>query len=314
MLVYKQTNILIVLTAFVVSGFLLRLFLSDFDLERDGALYYRYAYTLAFEGRYPEELTKLHNLGWVFLLVPFFKIIGTNSEMLHFAQHMISITISTATIPLSYLFARRFIPNRYALVVPLLFAIDFRMAQNSTFGIIEPLAMILSLAAYSTKNRLLMFSFVGLACIVRFEAIMLIPVLFVIHRDKKMLPYIVIPIFVLVLLFVLNDPVGHPDQFVAKSTKEINFTKNMTTVKSDRLLPALANSIVYMVWAAFPTFTLSIYGIIKHRWIIIVLALLCISGLYAYIDAYDTRYFFPMYPFLALASAYTFQRIVKGTS
>lgn len=310
LLVYKQPTILIIIS-FTISAFLLRFLLADFTLEYDGKLYYEYAATLAFQGRYPDSIIELHNLGWVLLLVPFFKVIGPHQEMLFFAQHVISILISTASIPISYLFAKRFLPDNYAVFVPLLFAVDYRMAQNAGFGITEPLVMLLSLAAYSTKNRILMFVFVGLACLVRFEAIMLIPVLFVIHKDKKLIPYVAIPVFVLLVLFAINSSIGHSDQFVSKVNHEIGFV-NQPSVNivnnTDYWIGGISNSLVYMVWAVFPTFVFSIYGF-KHKWLLVVLAILSISGIYAYLDAYDTRYFFPMYPFLALASAYAFQRL-----
>ena len=311
MLVYKQPTIIIIIS-FTISGFLLRFLLADFTLEYDGKLYYEYAATLAFQGSYPETITELHNIGWVFFLVPFFKVIGPNQEMLFFAQHIISIVISTGTIPMSYLFAKRFLPDRYAVFVPLLFAVDYRMAQNAGFGITEPLVMILSLAAYWTKNRLFMFVFVGFACLVRFEAIMLIPVLLIIHKDKRLIPYVAIPVFILLALFVVNNSMGHSDQVVSKVSHEIEFVNHPSdnvTNNSNYWIKGLSNSLLYMVWAAFPTFVFSIYGILKHRWLFIVLAILSISGIYAYLDAYDTRYFFPMYPFLALASAYAFERL-----
>ncbi len=115
-------------------------------------------------------------------------------------------------------------------------------------------------------------------------------------------------LFVPTLLVIdMNLDNGNPDGFISKFDKEFGLL--LKYPPQPEFADRLANSLIYMGWATFPNYILflplGIYWIVKnqkHLWLIGAMALLLGSGVWAYLDAYDTRYFFQSYVILILIS------------
>ena len=122
--------------------------LYHYDLAPDDAkLYYYYGKEIASHGVIPKDSLFLHNLGFPLSLVPIFKILDYPYETSMIIQKHFTVLLSSGTIPLVYLFARRFFDAKYAVIGAAIFAFDPRIIQNSTLGITEPLYILFFFAS-----------------------------------------------------------------------------------------------------------------------------------------------------------------------
>jgi hypothetical protein len=157
----------------------------------------------------PERKT----LGWSLTISPFFKLVDSD----HFLDYVnvvriLSLSISTISIFPMYLLARRFTNEKYSLVAAFLFAIEPHLNHNAGLGLSEPLfvlAMMLSIYFVLTKDtRLLCISFLlaGAMWWIRFNGIVMLPILLLIlilnsKRSSRVIPVILlcISLFLIVI-------------------------------------------------------------------------------------------------------------------
>ena len=301
----------------------------------DARIYFDFAQYVSSNVALPSHIYYLHNMGFPLTLAGLFHIIlpfhNFDVPQLQNIQKIFTVIISTATIPLIFAFCNKYFDKRYALLGAVFFAFEPHLIQNSTFGITEPLFIFFSLLAwclfYSKSEKLIFISFVfvGLASITRLEGLMLYPLfLILLHLKRKQLKpknhlfllslIFIIPIIIIILIGN-NDGTG--GAFTAKITKEMIRSNQMIhdgiTINGIHkpIGQMIFNSFVYFGWSA-TTFLffipLGLYALSKHKQLcyelILSLGVVSISGLVAYLHAYDTRYFFPAYPFFILISLF----------
>lgn len=291
--------------------------------SHDANLYYYYGKELAEHNSLPKEAKFLHNIGFPIFLSGVFKTFDYPYDESILIQKVVTIVLSLVLIPLTYLFLRNWFEPKYSVIGSLLMALDPRIIQNSTFGITEPLYLVLFVTALIfvlRDNRILNYSaFVvaGTASVVRLEGLVLLPIVFIIlysrGKLKATLPaamLFVIPLLIISLFFVSS--IGK-DNIMSQLTKEYTMINGV-----DNFLPKLSNSVLYFGWFTFPMLLFFIpFGIrhvIKER-LFLLLFLIVISastGLWAYFDAYDTRYFFHTYPFLLIITLYGMRYLFDG--
>jgi len=337
---YFKNKHKLILILIIVSSFCLKLLLSDLHnpVYDDALKYYYYSVELFFHNKLPEESYPLHNLGWPVFLALIFKIIPRdNFDALLFQniQRISSIIISCLIIPLIYLLCRKFFEIKYSLIGACIFAFEPRLIQNSVFGITDPLFMLFSISSFvlffykSKKLMLISFLFVALSSLTRIEGIMLYPLFFILilhrHNSKKTKIGVIIFViaFTLILILIFNNINGVGIKFGDKIMIEVNQLNNFiihgAKVYGNNMEfnSMVYNSLLHYFWSSFPMFLfflpLGLYEVLKIKTLrldfILILFFLSISGIIAYLDAYDTRYFFPVYPFFTLVSLFCIKKL-----
>lgn len=159
----------------------------------------------------PERKT----LGWSLVISPFFKLVDSD----HFLDYVnviriLSLSISTISIFPMYLLARRFTNEKYSLVAAFLFAIEPHLNHNAGLGLSEPLfilVMILSIYFILTKDtRLFCLSFflAGIMWWIRFNGIVMLPILLLIlilnsKRSPRIIPVLLLCVSI---FFIVSSP------------------------------------------------------------------------------------------------------------
>ena len=309
-LVFLLIGIVIISTGIKLYG------LYSYDLEpHDSKLYYYYGKEIASHYAIPKDSSFLHNLGFPLILAPVFKVLDYPYETSMIIQKHFTILLSSVTIPLVYLFARRFFEPKYAIIGAAIFAFDPRIIQNSTLGITEPLYILLFFASliFCFRNNLYLAFFVaGCAATARFEGIILFPILLMFMNDiRKKRTVLLILLFAIPMIMVMSFYISSGANNVTyQIQREISVFDQITDdpysekYNQPLFLERIANSFVYLGWFTFPMFLffipLGIYLNRKNKKLILALVITAGTGLWAYLDAFDTRYFFHMYPFILL--------------
>ena len=151
--------------------------------------------------------------------------------MLHYMdlQRYLTVTISVITVIPVFILCRKFCGSGLSLLGTVFFVFQPRIIENSLLGITEPLFILLELSCLilflqnNWKLKYLSFAFLALACLVRYEGIVLIvPLSFLLlfknRSEKIIIPrfLICISIFLLILLpmlFVRMDTLGYDGIF-----------------------------------------------------------------------------------------------------
>ena len=320
---WQSTSIVLGLCA---VGLAVRLALVPFDqpLKLDAELYYYYAAEIAYHNHLPVVDPQLHNLGFPYFLSFFFSLMPSDQMLLQNTQRIITAVLSVGMIPLAYKLARRYYPTWLSLIGAAMFAFEPRLVTYAGSGITDPLALILSLGALilvTSKNTRLNFAAYGLvllASTVRFEAILLFGVLILIHARQCRQLTNVTWLFLIMggsvgLVYGFGLDSGILDATITKIEREIHvldiaYNEGLQLYHGFYTFDYIMyNSFLHLGWAfvpAFVTFPIGLYYCRRKRqylWLICT-AILSVSGLFAYIDAWDMRYFFPIYPFLMLVS------------
>ena len=191
-------NSIIFLGIIGLVGFLIRFFYfpEGIPITLDGAIYFWYANDLSISGFFSDSI-KLVNNGWPTFLSVFFYFFNSENFLDYMElQRYITMIISVSTIIPVYILCRRFCGNELSLLGASLFVFQPRIIENSLLGLTEPLFILLELICLvlflqnNFKFKYLSFAFLALACLVRYEGIVLIiplSVLFLLkyRRDKK---------------------------------------------------------------------------------------------------------------------------------
>jgi len=211
---YSKRQILSWLIVISLISLGLKLYLVDFStLPPEDT----FGYTLrAFShnnGDFTEPARK--TLGWSLVISPFFKLVDSD----HFIDYtnvvrILSLIVSTTSIFPMYLLARRFTNEKYSLVAAFLFAIEPHLNYNAGLGLSEPLfILVMTLSVYFILNkdsRLFCLSFLlaGMMWWIRFNGIVMLPILSLIllfnsKRSTKIIPVLLLCISI---FFIVCSP------------------------------------------------------------------------------------------------------------
>ena len=329
-------NAIICLGIIGLVGFLIRFFYfpEGIPITLDGAFYFWYANDLSISGTFPANVNFPNN-GWPTFLSVFFYFF--NSE--YFLDYMdlqryLTIIISVVTIIPIFILCRKFCGNGLSLLGASLFVFQPRIIENSLLGLTEPLFILLELSCLvlflqnNWKLKYLSFGFLALACLVRYEAIVLIlPLSFLFlfknRRDKTIIPrfLMAISIFLLVLLpmlFVRMDTMGYDGVFSHSVSAVEAYTSGSKIVHVSESIFTLAKSTALTVFPIFFIFLpLGIYGFFRNRnfdkyVILLFLIFMSLPIIYASVrEIAEPRYFLTLFPILSLFSIYTVKEITR---
>ena len=323
-------NAIICLGIIGLVGFLIRFFYfpEGIPITLDGALYFWYANDLSISGTFPANVNFPNN-GWPTFLSVFFYFF--NSE--YFLDYMdlqryLTIIISVVTIIPIFILCRKFCGNGLSLLGSIFFVFQPRIVENSLLGLTEPLFILLELSCLilflqnNWKLKYLSFGFLALACLVRYEAIVLIlPLSFLFlfknRRDKTIIPrfLMAISIFLLVLLpmlFVRMDTMGYDGvashAMAAIGKNSITYLGIITFIKS------VAIGVFPIFFVLLP---LGFFGFFRNRnfdkyTILLFLIFMLMTVFYASSRGIEEpRYLLTLFPIFSLIAIYTVKEITK---
>ena len=329
-------NAIIYLGIIGAVGFLIRFFYfpDGIPLTFDAGGVFWYANDLSISGTFPVNIN-LPNNGWPTFLSVFFYFFNSNNYLdYNDLQRYVAIIISIITIIPVFILCRKFCGNGLSILGTVFFVFQPRIVENSILGLTEPLFILLELSCLilflqnNWKLKYLSFGFLALACLVRYEAIVLIlPLSFLFlfknRRDKTIIPrfLMAISIFLLVLLpmlFVRMDTMGY-DGIFSHSVSAIGaYSSGANIVHGSEVAFSLIKSTALAVFPIFFIFLpLGIFGFFKNRNFdkyVILLFLVFLSLPFIYIsvrEISEPRYLLPLFPILSLFSIYTVKEIAR---
>ena len=326
-------NAIICLGIIGLVGFLIRFFYfpDGIPITLDGAIYFWYANDLSITGTFPVNVAIANN-GWPTFLSIFFYFFNSENFLDYMMlQRYVTIIISVATIIPVFILCRKFCGNELSLIGALLFAFQPRIIENSLSGLSEPLFILLELVCLvlflqnNFKFKYISFAILALACIIRYEGIvLLIPlsVLFlVVNREyKKNVSryFLAISIFLLVLLpmaFVRMNTVGY-DGIASHSIAAVS-----TIGQDSTIYLGIISLIESTGLAVFPIFfallPLGFFGFFKNRnfdkyTVLLFLIFMLMPIIYASSRGItEPRYLLVLFPIFSLISIYTIKEITK---
>ena len=285
----------------------------------------------------------LANDGWPYFLSLFFRIIPSNNFMDYMAvQQFVTIGISVLTIIPIYFLSKQFVGKKFAVLSSAIFIFEPRIAQNSLFGVTEPLyimALTMSLALiFNKKYYLNCFSFIilSLAILVRAEAIFLLPVFFLIYfihskiNKKSLLRSLIFLIIITSILFpmsIIRSEYLENDGITSRISQGMDHISSVGNENQYQIISIITDGIInmlkFLAWSQIPYLIffvplgliLIIKKIDKYE---ISLILVGISALiptvYAYSFASDSRWIFPIYPIFCILSAISIKYYLQKTT
>ena len=332
-------NSLICLGIIGLVGFLIRFFYfpDGIPLTFDAGGVFWYANDLSISGTFPVNIN-LPNNGWPTFLSIFFYFFNSNNYLdYNDLQRYVAIIISVITIIPVFILCRKFCGNGLSILGTVFFVFQPRIVENSILGLGDSLFILLELSCLvlflqnNWKLKYLSFAFLALACLVRYEGIVLIlPLSFLLlfknRRDKTIIPkfLIAISIFLLVLLpmlFVRIDTLGYDGVFSHSVHAVEVYTDAVTHTKIIHGDIAVFSLIKSTALAVFPIFfiflPLGIFAFFRNRnfdkyVILSFLIFLSLPIIYTSIrEISEPRYFLTLFPILSLFSIYTVKEITR---
>ena len=326
-------NTIICLGIIGLVGFLIRFFYfpDGIPITLDGALYFWYANDLSITGTFPVNVAIANN-GWPTFLSVFFYFFNSENFLDYMMlQRYVTIIISVATIIPVFILCRKFCGNKLSLIGALLFAFQPRIIENSLSGLSEPLFILLELVCLvlflqnNFKFKYVSFAILALACIIRYEGIvLLIPlsVLFlVVNREyKKNVSryFLAISIFLLVLLpmaFVRMNTIGY-DGIASHSIAAVSTIGQDSTIYLGiiSLIESTGLSVFPIFFALLP---LGFFGFFRNRnfdkyTVLLFLIFMLMPIIYASSRGItEPRYLLVLFPIFSLISVYTVKEITR---
>ena len=326
-----------------VVGLVIRLsFLHiEIPLNSDNFLYFRYAVDQSIG--YSSETDVVFNNGWPVFLSLFFSIIPSNNFMDYMTlQKLLTIIISILTIIPIYFLGKKFFNKSYAIIGSAIFVFEPRIAQNSLFGITDPLyimALTISLVLIFDKKYYIQYiSFLTLSCgiLIRSEGLFLLPIFLIMffirsEKSKKLFFHyiIIIGIILCILLpasIIRSEQSGNDGLAGRISNGMIHLSttadSNQTQIFSI-VLDGFVNMLKFLVWSQIPYLIffvpLGLILFIKNtgrfeKMLILVGISALIPTIYGYSFASDSRYLFPIYPIFCIFSIYSIKYFVEKTT
>ena len=312
----------------------------EVPINSDNFLYFRVAvdqitgYTTA---------NLLANDGWPYFLSLFFRIIPSNNFMDYMAlQRFLTIVISVLTIIPIYFLSKQFVGKKFAVLSSAIFVFEPRIAQNSLFGITEPLyimALTISLTLIFNKKYYLhciSFAILSLAILVRAEAIFLLPVFFLIYfihskiNKKSLLRSVIILIIIISILFpasiIRSEHIGN-DGITARISQGMGHISDVGNENQFQIISIVTDGIInmlkFLAWSQIPYLIFLVpLGLIlimkkmeKYEISLILVGITAlIPTIYAYSFASDSRWIFPIYPIFCILSAISIKYFLQKTT
>ena len=125
--------------------------------------------------------------GWqAFLSFFFLPFSFDNNQSYMTILRIVSISVSVLTVPVVYVFGKKILEKRYALLASAFFAFDPNLIENSIFGITEPLFILCGILSifFALNNKtgyfILGALFAGFSLDIRFNGIVLFIILTII--------------------------------------------------------------------------------------------------------------------------------------
>ena len=329
-------NSLICLGIIGLAGFLIRFFYfpDGMPLTFDAGGVFWYANDLSISGTFPVNIN-LPNNGWPTFLSIFFYFFNSNNYLdYNDLQRYVAIIISVITIIPVFILCRKFCGNGLSILGTVFFVFQPRIVENSILGLGDSLFILLELSCLvlflqnNWKLKYLSFAFLALACLVRYEGIVLIlPLSFLFlfknRRDKTIIPkfLIGISIFLLVLLpmlFVRMDTIGYDGVFSHSVSAIEAYSSGAKIVHGSEATFSLIKSTALAVFPIFFIFLpLGIFGFFRNRSfdkyvVLSFLVFLSLPIIYASIrEISEPRYFLTLFPIFSLFSIYTVKEIAR---
>ena len=332
-------NAIICLGIIALSGFFIRFFYfpEGIPITLDGALYFWYANDLSISGTFPDNVNFPNN-GWPTFLSVFFYFFNSENFLDYMdLQRYVTIIISVTTIIPVYILCRKFCGNALSLFGATLFVFQPRIIENSLLGITEPLFILLELTCLvlflqnDLKFKYMSFAFLALACLIRYEGIVLIVPLsvFFLLKDrtyKKNIPryFIAISIFILVLLpmlFVRMETLGTDGVFSHSIAAAQTYSSGSTLIHVNEAISTFLKSTALAVFPIFFVFLpLGFFGFFRNRnfdkyTILLFLIFMFIPIIYASVRGItEPRYLLTLFPIFSLFSVFTVKEIIKKSN
>lgn len=333
-------NPIVVLSAIITIGIVIRILFVPFEvpLNSDNFAYFMYAIDHSLG---QNSTMQVSNNGWPLFVSFFFSLYDSNNFLDYMAlQRILSVVISSLTAIPIYLLCRKFFDERLALLGSLIFVFEPRIIQNSTFGITDPLyilliviGMVLILSSNYKKNYLA-FIVIALASTVRVEGLFLLPAFILvlllknpINKEKIFHISVSAVFFILIIsaMGTLRMEESGSDDFLSRvniSTKELTDSPETKIQGSaiNLVSGGLFNMIKFLGWSQIPMLIfvvpIGFALMIKDRKIIkFVLSMgffIIVPAIFAFSFSSDTRYLFPLYPLFSLLSLFFFRWISEN--
>jgi len=334
-----SNNAIICLGIIALAGFLLRFFYfpEGIPVTLDGANFFWYANDLSISGTFSNIPYNIPNNGWPTFLSVFFYFFNSENFLDYMElQRYVSVIISVSTIIPMFILCRKFCGNKLSLLGASLFVFQPRIIENSLGGLSEPLFILLELSCLvlflqnNWKFKYLSFVFLALACLVRYEGIVLIiplSILFLLkNRDYKInIPrfLIAISIFLVVLLpmiFVRIETMGF-DGIFSHSVAAIQVSSGILPSNTLNPIESISILIKSAALSIFPIFfiflPLGFFAFFRNRnfdkyTILLFLIFMSIPIIYASSRGIaEPRYFLTLFPILSVISVYTVKEITR---
>lgn len=268
----------------------------------DALDYFSYAGLTSQLGQFPDDVL-LANNGWSGFVSIFFSLLDSESffDYVHL-QRLLGIIISVFTIIPVYLLSRQFFPKLFAYIASALFVLEPRIIINSVSGGSHPLFIFLitlSVFMFLTKNNKLNYTSFGvlsLACIIRYEALVLFIPFFIMYffrtrRQKNIILryFLVVSIVILVLLPIASQRIEKTgeDGLISNLFAGVQYLNNHVITSDNTLSEELLSEyhhpessqsfiisgfqgmVKHLLWMTFPMFMfflpISIFIIFKNR-------------------------------------------------
>ena len=248
-------------------------------------------------------------------------------------QRYLTVTISVITVIPVFILCRKFCGSGLSLLGTVFFVFQPRIIENSLLGITEPLFILLELSCLilflqnNWKLKYISFAFLALACLVRYESIVLIvPLSFLLlfknRSEKIIIPrfLICISIFLLILLpmlFVRMDTLGYDGVFSHTAHNLEVYASGAQMVRSEAGLSLIKSTALAVFPIFFVFLPLGIFGFFRNRnfdkyVVLSFLVFLSLPIIYAAIrEISEPRYFLTLFPILSLFSVYTVKEIIR---
>jgi len=340
---FFSNNIFLSLLIIGIIGLSIRiLFLNiEIPMNSDNFRYFNVAINLM--TGYSSEGSILANDGWPYFLSLFFSITPSNNFMDYMAlQRFLTIGISVLTIIPIYFLSKQFVGKKFAVLSSAIFIFEPRIAQNSLFGITEPLyimAITISLALIFNKKyyvQYISFAILSFAILIRSEGLFLLPIFFVIfilrsRKNRKIFfhLFIILIIITSILLpasIIRSEHLGN-DGMTARISSGIDHISKTSDGNQNQIFSIVINGIInmlkFLAWSQIPYLIFLVpIGLIlfikkgnKYEKSLILIAISAlIPTIYPYSFASDVRWIFPLYPIFCIMSVYSMRYFLQKTT
>ena len=210
---FSKIRIAIILVIIGIISLSLKLYTVDFSIPvQHDNLGYTLDAILYSQGDF--FINPKSNPGWRLFISPFM-LLTNSSDFIDYSNivRILSITISTITILPMYILARKFFSEKYSIAASALFAFEPHLNYNSSFGLSEPLfiiILVISLSMILNKNikyAYLSFVLAGFFWWIKFEGIILFVAFSIIYflnfrkSSRKIPKYILCVLIFLIIIF-----------------------------------------------------------------------------------------------------------------